>query len=48
MRYRNIKTQVVIETVCVISGGDWIAEEDRTASQPKRKTAGKKDGEEKK
>ena len=48
MRYRNTKTQAVIETACVISGGDWVVEEEKTATQPKRKAAGKKDGAEKK
>lgn len=37
MKYRNTKTQVVIETSCVISGGDWVALE-----QPKKEAAAKK------
>ena len=44
MRYRNTRTQAVIETACVVSGGDWVVEE-KTAAQLKRKTAGKKGGE---
>ena len=43
MRYRNTKTQAVIETACVISGGDWVV--DKPAEQPKRKTTEKKGGE---
>ena len=46
MKYRNIKTQAVIETACVISGGDWVVEE-KTAVQPKRRTVEKKGGEKK-
>nr|DAM80359.1 MAG TPA: hypothetical protein [Caudoviricetes sp.] len=46
MKYRNIKAQAVIETACVISGGDWVVEE-KTAVQPKRRTAEKKGGEKK-
>lgn len=38
MKYINKKTQAVIETSCVISGGDWVAMEE----QPKEKKATKK------
>ena len=31
MKYLNTKTQAVIETACVISGGDWV----RVEEQPK-------------
>lgn len=24
MRYKNVRTQAVIETACVIRGGDWV------------------------
>jgi hypothetical protein len=48
MRYRNIKTQAVIETACVISGGDWVVEDTKTATQPKRKEVEKKGGGERK
>lgn len=48
MRYRNIKTQAVIETACAISGGDWVVDEptvqSEPATQPKRKTIEKKGG----
>lgn len=27
MRYRNTKTGAIIDSLCVISGGDWIKEE---------------------
>ncbi len=50
MRYRNTKTQAVIETACVISGGDWVVEdvkEAKTVTNSKRKLADKK-GENKK
>lgn len=38
MKYMNTKTQAVIETACVISGGDWVVMEE----QPKPKKATKK------
>ena len=37
-KYINIKTQAVIETACVISGGDWVV----VTEQPKEKKATKK------
>ena len=27
MRYRNTKTGAILDSLCVISGGDWIKEE---------------------
>lgn len=55
MRYRNTRTQAVIETACVVSGGDWVVDKPATqpepatqlepAEQPKRKTTDKKGGE---
>jgi len=27
MRYRNIKTGAILDSSCVLSGGDWVAEE---------------------
>lgn len=27
MRYRNLKTGAIFDSPCVISGGDWVAEE---------------------
>lgn len=52
MRYRNIKTQAVMETACVVSGGDWVVDEpakqpepviqSESAKQPKRKITEKK------
>lgn len=45
MKYRNTKTQVVIETACVIFGGDWVKVEEQPASAPKQsKKKSKKDG----
>lgn len=48
MKYINTKTQAVIETACVISGGDWVEadEQPKTASDPKKNTR-KKSGEQK-
>ena len=34
MKYKNTKTQAVIETACVIRGGDWVKVEE----QPKTET----------
>lgn len=34
-KYINIKTQAVIETACVVSGGDWVV----VKEQPKEKKA---------
>ena len=49
MRYRNTRTQAVIETACVVSGDDWVVDKPATqpepAEQPKRKTTDKKGGE---
>lgn len=36
MKYRNTKTQVVIETACTVSGGDWVKVEQ---PKPKSKSA---------
>ncbi|MCF2555755.1 hypothetical protein [Faecalicatena contorta] len=47
MKYLNKKTQAVIETACVISGGDWVAIESqpkKATEKPKKKT-NKKSGE---
>lgn len=27
MRYRNLKTGAIFDSPCIISGGDWVAEE---------------------
>ena len=35
MKYINTKTQVVIETACVLNGGDWKKMDDE---QPKKST----------
>lgn len=32
MKYLNTETQAVIETACVLSGGDWV----EVTEQPKR------------
>lgn len=47
MKYLNKKTQAVIETVCVISGGDWIAIEGqpKEATEKPKKRKNKKSGE---
>ncbi len=29
MKYRNLKTQAVIETACKISGGNWVEVEEK-------------------
>lgn len=29
MKYRNLKTQAVIETACEISGGNWVKVEEK-------------------
>lgn len=48
MTYRNTKTQAVIETACVIKGGNWVPVDKK---QPKntgsraKKDAQKKSGE---
>lgn len=37
MRYKNTKTQAVIETACEIHGGDWAKEEtEETVKSPKK------------
>lgn len=35
MRYINVKTQAVIETACVLRGGNWVKVDDK---QPKKNT----------
>ena len=35
MKYRNVKTQAVIETACKISGGNWVEVEEK---QPAKAT----------
>lgn len=45
MRYRNIKTQAVIETACVIAGENWVVEDEKTAVQSKNRNTRKKGGE---
>lgn len=32
MKYRNTKTQAVIETACVISGGNWVEVKNQPAN----------------
>lgn len=46
MKYVNTKTQAVIETVCVIKGGNWepADKQPKDAETPK-KTTRKKSGE---
>lgn len=33
MRYRNTKTGAIIDSPCIISGGDWVAEETAIAKK---------------
>ncbi|MBQ8559053.1 MAG: hypothetical protein IJ439_03610 [Tyzzerella sp.] len=35
MKYLNTKTQAVIETACVVKGGDWVKVQTK---QPKKST----------
>ena len=44
MKYRNTKTQAVIETACVINGGNWVPEESqpKKLEEPKKNTRKKK------
>ena len=48
MKYLNTKTQAVIETACVISGGDWVEVKEQPKTQkPKaatKQTTHKKSG----
>ncbi len=46
MKYINTKTRAVIETACVISGGNWVEvdEQPKTTSDQKKNTR-KKSGE---
>ena len=48
MKYRNTKTQAVIETACVVSGENWVAVKEQPAKETKpnaKKTTRKKSGE---
>ena len=49
MKYRNAKTQAVIETACEIKGGNWVKVEEKQPGKSmetqKKKTARKKSGE---
>lgn len=48
MKYINTKTGAVIETACVISGGDWILVEEQPKGSTKKtvkKDTNKKSGE---
>ena len=47
MKYLNMKTQAVIETACVVSGGNWVkVEEQPKTAKPKttKQTTRKKSG----
>lgn len=46
MKYINKKTQAVIETACVVSGGDWevLEEQPKTDEKVIKKTSRKKSG----
>ena len=41
MRYRNTKTGAIIDSSCVISGGDWVAEP-KVIKKPEKKEPRKK------
>lgn len=48
MKYMNKKTRAVIETACVVSGGDWVKVEEQPKSEAKttvKKATRKKSGE---
>lgn len=48
MEYKNTKTQAVIRTACVISGGDWVLVEEQpkeTTKKTIKKETKKKSGE---
>lgn len=46
MKYRNTKTQAVIETACVVRGGDWVvADEQPKEKKTTQKKSKKKSGE---
>lgn len=46
MKYKNTKTQAVIEIACVIFGDDWVKVEDQPVSASKQhEKKSKKDGE---
>ena len=46
MKYLNTKTQAVIETACVVSGGNWVEVKnqptDTQSKTPAKKTTAKK------
>lgn len=45
MRYLNNRTQVVIETTCVLSGGDWVeVKKQPKSTKPKTTKKEKKSG----
>lgn len=44
-KYKNLKTQAVIETACVISGGNWVELEEKAAKKSSTKNTKKKSGE---
>ena len=42
MIYRNTKTGAIIDSSCVISGGDWVAEEtQKVAAEETKETKAK-------
>lgn len=45
MKYKNLKTQAIIEVACEIKGGNWVLmEEPAKTSKPKKAKEVKKDG----
>lgn len=43
MRYRNTKTNAIIETNLKINGGDWILDEEKKKAPAKKKSTKKED-----
>lgn len=41
MIYRNSKTGAVIDSPCVISGGDWVEEKAKPEKKEEKKETGK-------
>ncbi len=44
MKYLNTKTQAVIETACVVNGGDWVKVEEQPNTETTVKKTRKKSG----
>lgn len=44
MKYKNIKTQAVIETACVVSGENWVKVKETKKSKKSKKQKAVDDG----